>query len=83
MVSEALANVAKHARAAAASVTVRRVDDRLTVQVQDDGAGGATVVEGSGLSGLRDRVRALDGELKLLSPQGGPTMLMVEIPCAS
>jgi signal transduction histidine kinase len=83
VVSEALANVAKHAKATKASVTVRRSGDRLTVQVQDDGAGGATVVEGSGLAGLRDRVGALDGELHLLSPEGGPTVLMVEIPCAS
>lgn len=83
VVSEALANVAKHARATAAAVTVRRGDDHLTVQVQDDGVGGATLVEGSGLAGLRDRVQALDGELHLLSPEGGPTVLMVEIPCVS
>lgn len=81
--SEALANVAKHARATRASVTVRRSGDRLTVQVQDDGVGGAALVEGSGLAGLRDRVQAVDGELHLLSPEGGPTVLMVEIPCAS
>jgi signal transduction histidine kinase len=83
VVSEALANVAKHANATRASVTVRRSGDRLTIQVQDDGAGGAEIVEGSGLAGLRDRVGALDGELHLLSPAGGPTVLMVEIPCAS
>jgi signal transduction histidine kinase len=83
VVSEALANVAKHANATRASVTVRRSGDRLTIQVQDDGAGGAEVTEGSGLAGLRDRVGALDGELDLLSPAGGPTVLMVEIPCAS
>jgi signal transduction histidine kinase len=84
VVSEALANVAKHARATRASVTVRRADDGwLTIQVQDDGAGGASIAEGSGLAGLRDRVGALDGELHLLSPEGGPTVLMVEIPCAS
>ncbi len=84
VVSEALANVAKHAKAAKASVTVRRADDGwLTIQVQDDGIGGAAIVEGSGLAGLRDRVRALDGEMHLLSPEGGPTVLMVEIPCAS
>lgn len=81
--SEALTNVTKHAEATKASVTVRRSGDRLTVQVQDDGVGGASLVEGSGLTGLRDRVRALDGELHLLSPEGGPTVLMVEIPCAS
>ena len=80
--SEALANVAKHGKATRADVTVRRSDDRLTVQVQDDGVGGH-LVEGSGLAGLRDRVGALDGELHLLSPEGGPTVLMVEIPCGS
>jgi signal transduction histidine kinase len=83
VVSEALANVAKHASAIRANVTVRRNDDRLTVHVQDDGVGGASFVVGSGLAGLRDRVGALDGELHLLSPQGGPTVLMVEIPCGS
>jgi signal transduction histidine kinase len=83
VVSEALANIAKHANATRADVTVRRSSDRLTVKVEDDGGGGASMVEGSGLAGLRDRVGALDGELHLLSPQGGPTVLMVEIPCAS
>jgi signal transduction histidine kinase len=83
VVSEALANVAKHAEATRASVTVRRSGDRLTVQVEDDGVGGATFPEGSGLAGLRDRVGALDGELHMLSPRGGPTVLMVEIPCGS
>jgi signal transduction histidine kinase len=82
VVSEALANVAKHARATSAQVTVRLGNDRLTIQVQDDGAGGADPA-GSGLSGLRDRVETLDGELHLLSPEGGPTVLMVELPCAS
>jgi signal transduction histidine kinase len=83
VVSEALANVAKHANATRADVTVRRSGDRLTVKVEDDGVGGASLVEGSGLAGLRDRVGALDGELHLLSPRGGPTVLMVEIPCGS
>jgi signal transduction histidine kinase len=81
--SEALTNVAKHAGASMATVTVRRTADRLTVQVQDDGVGGASLDRGSGLAGLRDRVGALDGELHLLSPEGGPTVLMVEIPCVS
>jgi signal transduction histidine kinase len=83
IVSEALTNVAKHANAKRASVTVRRSGDRLTVQVQDDGDGGASLEDGSGLAGLRDRVGALDGELHLLSPEGGPTVLMAEIPCVS
>ncbi len=83
VVSEALTNVAKHARATRASVLVRLGDDGfVTVAVEDDGVGGADL-NGAGLSGLRDRVRALDGELRLLSPEGGPTVLMAEIPCAS
>jgi signal transduction histidine kinase len=83
VVSEALTNVAKHARAERAQVTVRLApDDRLTIQVQDDGIGGADP-NAAGLAGLRDRVRALDGEMHLLSPEGGPTVLLVELPCAS
>jgi signal transduction histidine kinase len=83
VVSEALANISKHSKAMKAGVTVRRTGDRLTIQVQDDGVGGAQIADGSGLAGLRDRVRALDGDLQLLSPEGGPTVLMVEITCAS
>jgi len=83
VVSEALTNVTKHAKASKADVTLRRGGDRLTIEVRDDGIGGATIAEGSGLAGLRDRVRALDGEMHLLSPEGGPTVLMVEIPCVS
>jgi signal transduction histidine kinase len=83
VVSEALTNVAKHARAERAQVTVRLAPDGgLTIQVQDDGIGGADP-NGAGLAGLRDRVRALDGEMHLLSPEGGPTVLLVELPCAS
>jgi hypothetical protein len=83
VVSEALTNVAKHARATRAQVTVRQpTESRLTIQVHDDGVGGADPA-GSGLSGLRDRVQSLDGELHLLSPQGGPTVLLVELPCGS
>jgi len=59
------------------------VNRRWDVIIVGTGVGGATLVEGSGLAGLRDRVQALDGELHLLSPEGGPTVLMVEIPCAS
>jgi signal transduction histidine kinase len=84
VVSEALANIAKHARATRASVTVRRARDAwLTIQVQDDGIGGADPAEGTGLAGLRERVSTLDGEFHLLSPEGGPTVVHVELPCAS
>jgi signal transduction histidine kinase len=81
VVSEALANVAKYARATEASVVVRRMDSRVTVDVSDDGIGGADVNRGSGLRGLTDRIAALDGTLSLESPSGGGTHLHAEIPC--
>ena len=70
VVSEALANVAKYAQATEAAVAVRRTDGRVTVDVTDDGVGGADVARGSGLRGLADRVAALDGTLSLESPVG-------------
>jgi signal transduction histidine kinase len=80
VVSEALANVAKYARASQASVAVRRVNGRVTVEVADDGVGGADSASGSGLRGLADRVAALDGTLSLDSPAGHGTRLRAEIP---
>ena len=80
VVSEALANVAKHAGATRVQVTLRREPTRLGVWVRDDGHGGATLAPGGGLAGLRDRVEALDGKLLLHSPAGGPTILHVELP---
>ncbi|WP_165495422.1 sensor histidine kinase [Actinomadura roseirufa] len=84
VVSEALANVAKHARARRVVVSVGHHDDphRLSIAVADDGRGGA-VADGGGLSGLRDRVRTVDGTMLIDSPAGGPTVLSVELPCAS
>jgi signal transduction histidine kinase len=79
--AEALANVAKHASATKVSVLVRHVDGRVSVEVEDDGIGGADPA-GSGLSGLRDRVEALDGRLRIDSPCGYGTRLEVAIPCA-
>jgi signal transduction histidine kinase len=81
VVSEALANVAKYAQATAATVAVRRTNGCVTVDVTDDGIGGADAAEGSGLRGLGDRVGALDGTLSLESPPGRGTRLHVEIPC--
>jgi signal transduction histidine kinase len=81
VVSEALANVAKYAQATQAAVAVRRENGRVTVDVTDDGIGGADAAHGSGLSGLADRVAALDGTLSLESPAGGGTHLHAEIPC--
>jgi signal transduction histidine kinase len=59
----------------------RLVDGVLVVEVQDDGVGGADPAAGSGLTGLADRIAALDGRLLLSSPAGGPTLVRVEIPC--
>lgn len=81
VVSEALANVAKYAQATHASVTVRRLNGRVYVDVADDGVGGADATQGSGLRGLADRVAALDGTLSLESPAGQGTRLHAEIPC--
>ncbi|MEV4841091.1 histidine kinase [Nonomuraea sp. NPDC049486] len=81
-VSEALTNIAKHAAAARAEVTVRRERDRLRLLVYDDGCGGATMDRGTGLRGLAQRVESVDGTLRLSSPLGGPTTIEVELPCA-
>ncbi|MGH3785484.1 MAG: sensor histidine kinase [Pseudonocardiaceae bacterium] len=88
VVAEALTNVAKHANARCASVAVRRHTDArfgdiLHLVVLDDGVGGADPAAGTGLAGLADRVSGVDGRLELDSPPGGPTVLSVELPCAS
>jgi signal transduction histidine kinase len=82
-VSEALANVGKHARASACVITVRMEGPLLVAAVRDDGCGGAAVLPGGGLAGLRDRLGALDGELVVTSPAGGPTTIEARIPCVS
>lgn len=81
VVREALANIAKHSGATSVRITGRHHDGRLVVEVHDNGRGGATADNGTGLMGLADRVSALDGRLVLSSPSGGPTLLRVEIPC--
>jgi len=83
VVAEALTNIARHAGASRAAVRVARTDGRLIVEVSDNGIGGADTTRGSGLAGLLDRVTAVDGSLCLESPTGGPTVLWVELPCAS
>ncbi|MFI6075703.1 sensor histidine kinase [Actinoplanes sp. NPDC051343] len=82
-VSEALANTAKHAATGHAAVAARRSGDLLTVEVRDDGPGGADPSRGTGLTGLADRAAAAGGRLLMSSPPGGPTILRVELPCAS
>ena len=79
LVSEALTNVAKHARAAHAEVTARIVDGALAVHVRDDGIGGAQP-DGSGLVGLADRLAALDGQLRVQSPTDCGTLITAAIP---
>jgi signal transduction histidine kinase len=82
VVSEALTNAAKHAKATSVRVTARRAADSLRVVVEDDGVGGADP-RGSGLTGLADRVGGVDGSIHVQSPTGGPTVITVELPCAS
>ncbi|WP_077796831.1 sensor histidine kinase [Streptomyces sp. JHA26] len=79
-VSELLQNISKHARATAAAVDVWRVEDRLMLQVVDNGVGGAEVSAGSGLAGLAERLDAVDGILVVDSPAGGPTRVTAELP---
>jgi signal transduction histidine kinase len=78
--AEALTNVAKYAHASHASVELSADNGCLRVEVSDDGVGGADPSAGSGLSGLRDRVEALDGRFEIISPPGEGTTLRVELP---
>jgi signal transduction histidine kinase len=83
VVAEALTNVAKHSGASEAQVAVRREhksQDRLVIEVVDDGKGSADPEAGTGLAGLADRLAALDGQLFVESPVGGPTRVRAELP---
>ncbi|MEV0639255.1 sensor domain-containing protein [Streptomyces sp. NPDC050619] len=79
-VSELLQNISKHAQATWAAVDVWRVEDRLMLQVVDNGIGGADTSSGSGLAGLAERLDAVDGILVVDSPVGGPTRVTAELP---
>jgi signal transduction histidine kinase len=81
VVAEALTNVAKYSQAQRARVSITRDNGSVTVQVADDGVGGADPAGGSGLRGLADRLQALDGELAVDSPSGGGTTVRASIPC--
>jgi signal transduction histidine kinase len=81
VVAEALTNIAKHSGATGASVTARQHDNLLTIEISDNGRGGADPHRGSGLTGLADRVAVTGGRMLLSSPDGGPTLLRVELPC--
>jgi len=80
VVTEALANVAKHSGAKRCEVRCRREGPRLVVEVWDDGSGGARVEPGGGLAGLASRIAGVDGTFFLSSPEGGPTVVRAEIP---
>jgi signal transduction histidine kinase len=79
-VSEALTNVAKHAKAERVSVSLHVEGDLLVLSILDDGIGGADPTGGSGLTGLRDRIEALGGEFRIESPPGRGTRIDVQIP---
>ncbi|MDQ8704424.1 sensor domain-containing protein [Streptomyces sp. LHD-70] len=79
-VSELLQNVSKHSGARSASVEVWRADRRLLLRVEDDGRGGASLDGGTGMSGLADRLGAVDGLFVVDSPAGGPTTVSAELP---
>jgi signal transduction histidine kinase len=81
--AEALANIAKHAEATRAHVTVELGDGLLRLRIRDDGVGGADPTTGSGLTGLRDRIEALGGSLAIRSPRGQGTALDVVLPVAT
>jgi signal transduction histidine kinase len=80
VVSETLTNVAKHASASEVDVRARVADGALELRIEDDGVGGAEPAEGSGLTGLADRVEAVGGSIAITSPRGGGTSLRVRLP---
>jgi signal transduction histidine kinase len=82
-VAECLANVGKHAAAAHAWVELSVVSGSLTVLVGDDGSGGADAGSGTGMRGVARRLAAFDGTMRVSSPAGGPTLVTLEVPCAS
>jgi signal transduction histidine kinase len=78
--AELLANVTKHSGASRVAIGVREQGSGLVISVTDDGSGGARLVSGGGLAGLRERVQTVDGRLEVDSPAGGPTIVTVELP---
>jgi signal transduction histidine kinase len=80
VVSEAVTNATKHAEASRIDVSLAQRDGTLLLSIRDDGVGGATSGQGSGLVGLRDRVEALGGTIRIESPLGAGTLLAVELP---
>lgn len=81
IIAEALTNISRHSGATRASVNIRRDADILRVEIVDNGSGGADPSRGTGLRGMQDRASAIDGTLDVASPTGGPTRILVELPC--
>jgi signal transduction histidine kinase len=82
-VAEALTNVVKHSGATSAVIVIRHDGAVVRMAVTDDGVGGARAGAGSGLTGIARRLSAFDGSLAVSSPTGGPTVVSMELPCAS
>jgi signal transduction histidine kinase len=83
VVAECLTNAVRHSTATRVRIDVAAADGRLVVRVEDDGRGGADEADGSGLRGMRTRVEAVDGTVRISSPRGGPTVVEAVMPCAS
>jgi signal transduction histidine kinase len=81
-VAEALTNAAKHAGARSVHIRAARASGRLRIEVSDDGMGGADPARGTGLRGIERRLGTFDGILAISSPPGGPTIVVIEVPCA-
>jgi signal transduction histidine kinase len=81
-IAEALANMSRHSHAGAAWVTIQHTDGVLSIEVGDDGVGGADASRGTGLRGIRRRLDAFDATMRVSSPPGGPTVMIMELPCA-
>jgi signal transduction histidine kinase len=82
IVAEALTNAARYANAKRVDVKLRENGDKLHIEVKDDGVGGAEQRVGGGLAGLADRASSVEGSLRVSSPQGGPTVVTADLPCA-
>jgi signal transduction histidine kinase len=82
-VAEALANAVKYSGATNAWVQITHEHEKLHIIVGDDGVGGAEVKPGGGLYGIERRLAAFDGTLTVVSPTGGPTTVIMELPCES
>ncbi|MEV4378738.1 sensor domain-containing protein [Streptosporangium sp. NPDC049644] len=81
VVAECLTNLAKHSEATEASIRVSRQEQRVIVEIYDNGVGAAVPRPGGGLAGLADRAATIDGTLSVDSPLGGPTVIRAELPC--